>query len=65
MAPEQQSGVVWGLAGAPVSLALFYREQSKLVEFKDADLLQGHTLGCGAGEVGAECKREGVRQQTQ
>ena len=42
---------MWGLAGAPVSLGLFYREQSKLVEFKDAELLQGRRSGRRAGKA--------------
>lgn len=50
-----------GLAGAPVSLGLFYREQNELVEFRDAELLRGHASGCGGGKA----KEGGAQQQNQ
>lgn len=53
---------MFGLAEAPVSLGLFYREQSELVEFKDAELRRGaRRVAVGAGGS----KRRGVRQQIQ
>lgn len=45
------TGWLLGLAGAPVSLGLFYREQSELVEFKAAELLWGCLSGCRSGKA--------------